>query len=341
MNLTPGTRVKKGDILLDLDNETLKAALQQAELDLETARTEARQAETLQRQAILKGRNAQQSAQSAYEVHKREFAQKKALFEKALISKDELESYHASTERLGQQLTFEIESNELLQDSFKQSAQLKELEMRRHELARTAILDQLAQLRIRAPIDGIIAPVTREGDLLVGSRVTAGTPLAQLINPDHVLIKTSYSAREIADIHVGMPTRIDVNSQTREGQIQTIYPTADENRLVTVIVALKQSPTETRRIIPGSRAYVNFVTGILPGVLTIPDRLKKLNVSSLTLYKLNRDGNSASRVTIQLGKTGIGRMQISGDIAEGDQLLLDSDLRPVPSPRRKINLLDQ
>jgi multidrug resistance efflux pump len=82
VNLTPGTKVKKGDLLLELTNDKLESALQEAELDLDTARTEIQQNQTLKEQEYLNAKSTLQEAELQLELRESEYSRKKSLFEK-------------------------------------------------------------------------------------------------------------------------------------------------------------------------------------------------------------------------------------------------------------------
>jgi len=157
VNLTPGTKVKKGDLLLELTNDNLESALQEAELNLDTARTEIQQSQTLTEQEHLKAESALRAAELQLKLLERMYTRKKSLVEKNLISKEDLSSDQHILEQQKQVVSFQLQSIELRERQSEQSQRLKNLQLERFLLARRSILRQLDHLRILAPMQGTIA----------------------------------------------------------------------------------------------------------------------------------------------------------------------------------------
>ena len=322
VNLTPGRRVNKGDLLLELTNSKLQSALREAELNLDTAYTEMQQSETLREQELLKGTSALQSAELALKVRESEYSRKESLFDRNLISKEDILSFQNNLEQQKQNLSFLAKSRELSERQSEQGQRLKELQLQRFKLARETILQQLVALRILAPMEGIIAPVESKGDILVGAYISAATPIAQLISIDALMVKAGYPASGISDIQVGMACQVNVNGNLHQGTIETIYPTADSNRRVTILFDLVPTPNPAKRIIPGSQAGVYVVTGERPNVLTIQQKFNMPKGAKRLVYRLSSAGKTATAIEVTFGGSGTGRIEIAGPIEEGDRVLV-------------------
>jgi beta-lactamase regulating signal transducer with metallopeptidase domain/multidrug resistance efflux pump len=321
VNLKPGTRVKQGDLLLELSNDKLQSALRDAELNLDTAHTEIRQSELLVEQKLLEGKSAIQSAELELKLSESEYTRKKSLSDRNRISKEELIIIQTDLERQKQNLSFQLQSNELMKRQSEQSQRLKNLQVERIELARDSILLELAGLRSLAPMDGTIAPLRQStNDILIGANVKAATPLAKLINVDQLTVQADYPASNISEIEEGMACRVRVNGNDHPGRIETIYPTADMGRNVTFLIEFTTPSNPSKRIIPGSGAKVYLVRGERSNVLSIEHRYNKWTKGNHVAYKISPADNTATEVEITIGDSGMGRIEISGPIKEGDQV---------------------
>ncbi|MBT5707177.1 MAG: HlyD family efflux transporter periplasmic adaptor subunit, partial [Verrucomicrobia bacterium] len=321
VNLTPGTKVKKGDLLLELTNDKLESALQEAELDLDTARTEIQQNQTLKEQEYLNAKSTLQEAELQLELRENEYSRKKSLFEKKLISKEDLSNAQNSLKQQKQILSFQLQSIEIMARKSEQSQKLKNLQLERFLLARESILRQLDDLRILAPMQGTIAPLKSSTDILIGTYVKAATPLAKLINVDQLTVRASYPADDISEIEEGMACQVRVNGNEHGGKIGTIYPTADMNRKVTFLVELTSPSSNSTRIIPGSIARVYVVRGEKADVLSVAQRSSNMiEGTHMMVYKISPFGNTATETEVTFGEQGMGRIEITGPLEEGDQI---------------------
>ncbi len=105
------------------------------------------------------------------------------------------------------------------------------LDAARKELARSraeldAIARQRSNLRLVAPVDGLVA--ARSAD--PGSTVVAGQPVVELIDPATVWINVRFDQLRAAGLRAGLPARIALRSRTGApvaGRVLRVEPVAD------------------------------------------------------------------------------------------------------------------
>jgi multidrug efflux pump subunit AcrA (membrane-fusion protein) len=121
---------------------------------------------------------------------------------------------------------------------------------------------------------------------------------------------------------------------TTEGVVQRIDPAVQE-RLVTVDVELTGEPT--RQLRPDLTVTARIVIDRVPETLVLgrPPTVRD-DTETAELFRLDRDGNRASRVTVQIGRISARTVEILDGLEAGDQVILSDMTDWIEEPEVRI-----
>ena len=206
--------VKRGDILVRLDDSDAKIAIAQAEADLADARRRFRQASatTSSLASQVKVRDATiAQAQADLDKARVDLQRRETLANSGAVSGEELTqaraAYATAKAALAQAQSTraaaigEYTASEALvsgstedTDPAVLSAKAR-LESARLDLARTVI---------RAPVDGVVT----KRQVQVGQRVTQGSPIMTIVPVSQVYVDANFKERQLRRVKVGMPATV-------------------------------------------------------------------------------------------------------------------------------------
>ena len=173
-----GDDVKRGQLLLELDNTQYDSSVRQTQASLVAARSRAQQSET-----------AWKLAQSQYE-------RRKALFARNLLSTQEMDT--AENDYSGARA-----ANDAARE-----------EVSRLNAALTGARDVLSKTTYKSPIDGKITALNiEEGEIVVtGTMNNAGTQILTVADISRMLVKADVDETDVVDVRTGQPAKITVDA---------------------------------------------------------------------------------------------------------------------------------
>ena len=252
LNVDFNSRVKKGEVIAELDSSLFQGALLQAEADLQNAR--ATQASA---QADL------QKAQAAAAQTKADYARNAALVKDGVVSAQQFDLAKASADTNDAAVV-------AAEAQVKQAAAQVSLKAAAVQVAKT----NLGYTIIRSPIDGIV--VARNVD--VGQTVAASLQAPTLFNIAQDLTKmqvdTQTDESDVGNIKVGQESTFTVDAypnQTFRGKVVQIRlnPTTVQNVVTYDTVIAFDNPQ--MKLFPGMTAYVNIPVATAENVLEVPN----------------------------------------------------------------------
>ena len=188
------------------------------------------------------------------------------------------------------------------------------LDQQRRKLER--LQERVRDLHVRADVAGVVQEVAVE----VGQRLGNGTEVARVVNPEILIARVSVSERDAALVEIDQHVRLEMGRDTTEGKVMRIDPAVSE-RLVTVDVALT-GETE-RQLRPDLTVTARIVIDRVPETLVL-DRPAGLrdDAEKVELFRLDRDGNRASRVSVGIGRISARSVEIVSGLEAGDRVIL-------------------
>ncbi len=319
-----GDRVRRGQLLLQLDDTQYRATWNQARASLASAR--ARLAD----------------ARASLKVAEDNYLRQRALFEQKLLSQAEWDRATASVE------------------SARSSAATAQEEVARAEAALTASADNLGKCRFIAPFDGVVSALNvEEGEIvMIGTMNNPGTQILAVSDLSRMLVRANVDEADIVDIRTGLKARITVDAlpdTSFPGTVTEIANTATRSLTggsegqtnFEVQVVFDHTVPAVR---PGMTADVEIETGTHPKARAVPIQAVVIRTDR-ELERANRKGGErrarraeanaaeddtagrkeqeitgifvvkndvATFVPVRAGIASETMIEISGDVKEGD-----------------------
>ncbi len=294
LHVEQGDSVLDGDLLLELWNDDLKAALAQSQAQVKMAELN------------------QASACRQAQADDREVLRINELQQKKLASIEQLDRAQTSAEIMG--LSCQQHKAQVLQAKANVDVQQA----------------RLAQTQLLAPFAGIIADVHGEiGEYATPSPPGVATPPAiDLINDQCLYISAPIDEVDAARIQLGMAARVSLDAfrdQDFVGNVKRIAPYVQDNakqaRTVEVDVELN-TLAEGIKLLVGYSADMEIIIEQQEQVLTIPtDALMEGN----QVLIISEDGSMLEKRELTLGLSNWNWTQIISGLELGQQVLTSLD----------------
>lgn len=312
--LRPGADVTPDSVLVELHNPALEQQVMEARLQLEGAEARLRKADSDATLALLQQEAQVAQYEAALEEARSEAEADDQLRADGLVS--ELQRRRSASRARAAQTQVDTERKRFDLSTRMRPAQLAEQEAEVQRL-RTVValrMEQLANLRVRAGMHGVLQAVPVE----VGSQVSAGTNVARVANPTDLKAQVRVPETQARDVQIGQVARVDTRNGVVTGQVTRVDPAAVSG---TVLVDITLTDTLPR----GARPDLS-VDGIVE-IERITDTLYMgrpaagQELGTLSLFRIGGDG-MAARTPVKLGKGSVRAIEVLDGLQEGDRVVL-------------------
>ncbi|KAA3440621.1 efflux RND transporter periplasmic adaptor subunit [Rufibacter hautae] len=188
-----------------------------------------------------------------------------------------------------------------------------ELEIQRRDIGQ--LQRQLEQADIKAVRKGVVTWVNEE----VGANVNAGEPLARVADLSSFKIKATISDNYAEKVKVGGPVTVRVNETDLRGEIANVQPKV-ENGIITFYVRLEEKNHQLLR--SNLRVEVFVLTDFRPNVLRVKNGPFFTGLPQQEVFVVQ--GDKAVRRTLHSGASNLDFVELQGDIAAGEQIILSN-----------------
>ena len=296
-----GDRVTAGQLLLQIDDEIYRAAVEQNEA-------------TVRMQEI-----AIQRQQVRADNLRTQWERQRALHESNLIDDD---SFDAVTNELS---VAEIDLQSSRESLLQAEAQLEQ----------TA--DRLSKTRVVSPIGGTVTSLDiKVGETAISSTTNIpGSSLMTIANPASIHAEVNVDEADIANVAVGQKAQIFAIAypdRPMEGIIDSIAVSAKvAEGAQGLSFAVKIRLEKTNRVVlrPGMSCRVEIYTDIREGILAVPiqailvDEIRSENRIEHHVFAYGE--GTARRVEVQVGLSDDAWQAVTGGLDEGDEVIVGPD----------------
>jgi HlyD family secretion protein len=337
-----GDRIKKGQLLLQLDKSDEIRSVARARADLASATAKLNKAKTALLSQETKYKTNLKSAQS--QVQEAE-ANLKDSEEKLKRQEDLFKKKFASEEAMQEaQTAFKVNQENLIQArSSVQAAKdtIHDVEVKKHEieLARVEVLrvkialaetkERLDETEIFAPISGVlIEKLVEQGQIISSgiSNVSGGTTLANLADLSRLFIIADIDETDIGSVQISQLVKITADAYPGKiftGNVQRISPRGQVENSITIFKVKIEIQGEGKGILkPMMTANVDIINEELKNVLYLPR--EALRVEKNKKYAAILVNNEPKEVPVTTGVRNPIHIQILSGL-EADQEVLIGD----------------
>jgi HlyD family secretion protein len=317
IRVLPGTMVTPDTILMDLADPQLQQQLLTAQLQLKQAEADYKSTQATLESTLMDKKTAAAQTTADYTQDELQAQTDKQLYELGVISGLAYSKSKGTADQLTTQHQLSQEQLEVNQQAIQ--VQLASAQSKIDQAK--ALLDlyqkQEDALQVRAGISGVVAPLATP--VQVGEHVTAGTSVAEVIQLDKLKAALQIPETQAHDITIGQPAEIDTHNGIVQGHVTRIDPSV-VNGTRTVDVSL-DGPLP-----PGAVPQLSVDGTIdlerLNDVLYVDRPAFGNENSTISLFRIDPDGKTATRVQVQVGKASVTQIQVLGGLKEGDRVIL-------------------
>ena len=311
----PGTVVKPDTVLMTLANPEVQDSLRNAQAQVAAARADvaARRAE-LQSQ-LLDHRSAQAQAQADYASAKVKADADAKAVARHLIPEVRYEQEQIALAQLKNRM--QVEQQRVRAFGGSMQAQLDAV---RAKLLQQQSNLQLRQrqadaLRVRAGIAGVLQEVAVQE----GAQVATGANLARVARTDVLIARLQVPEVQAKDVLMGMAVNVDTHDGVIAGKVERIDPAVRDG-------SVRVDVTLAGALPPGARPDLSVDGRIriaeLHDVLSVGRPALAAAGSDLSLFRLDPDGDTATRVPVRIGSASVDRVQVLRGLKTGDKVIL-------------------
>jgi HlyD family secretion protein len=330
-----GDRVKRGQLLVQLDDADIraKAASAQAQIraaqaDQSALKTGGTQEEviTLNSQ-LIKARSARETAQRNVEALRR-------LQQQGAASAGEVRQAEDTLQRAEADLSL-LEQKQKERYSPPEVARI-EAQSTEADAAYASAENSLHKSTVLAPFDGVIYSVpVKEGAFVQG-----GELLLQEANLSNVLVRAFVDEPDVGRLQVGQKVEITwdaVPGRVWNGSVNTVPATVKlrGNRNVGETTCLIDN--NDLRLLPNINVGVTIVTAQHNDVLTLQRDALRMDDSRPYVYRI--DGDRLHQQTVSFSLQNLTRVEITSGLSEGDKVALPADEQKPLVDGAKIKIL--
>ncbi len=321
----PGIEVTPDTKLLMLRDPQLERAVRSAERDLEAANAELERFKLQQQSLRLDLRVSIASARANYEEAREQAELDEAMSRRGVKS---LRQWRLSVDKAKRnQMLFEVQveraANSLKTNEIQLEGKQDAIERAQDRLAERQ--EQLEALLVKAGTSGILQQLgPNGGGLEVGQRISQGSVVAKISNPQELQAILAVSQVQARDVVVGQPATIDTRSAIIEGSVKRIDPAVQNDRVAVEIELHGELPKGAR---PDLSVVGLIETARLGDVLHVRKPLYCQENSHMEVFRLGADGETLFRSTVELGRGTMHSIEVIAGLAEGDQIVVSDTIR--------------
>ena len=310
-----GTFVKKGDVILKLENNNLYEQILLSESNLALKQNDLRSTKLSFQSRIVESNKELVNSQFAVQRNKRQYEQFKALHQDELISREEFNRAEEDFEKAKQQLEIvriQHENNLRLQKTT-----VKELDsdLQRMQSTLQMIYNKLDHLNVRASADGQLGFLDAE----VGQNISKGERVGQINILSDYKIEANIDEHYIDRVNQGLEAGITRSDKEFTLKLRKVYPEVRNGKFKVEFVFLNEKPETVRN---GQSYNLNLKLGESEVGLLVP----KGNFFNITggqwIYVLDAEQENAYKRPISIGKQNPKYYRVLSGLSKGEQVII-------------------
>lgn len=316
-----GSHVKTGQLVAQLENKDLQAALNQAKGAYEQA--QAAYATSTQVSLPANAQNAQlnvKATRQAMQSARMVYESREKLYKAGAIARNLVEEAHVAYIQANNQYQMAEAQLEGLQKVGQSSAEkTAEGQLAAAKGQYEAALAQLQYSEIRSPITGVVT----DRPLIEGQLAAAGTPMMTIMDLSHVIGRAYVSPEQASQLHVGDAATIVQGNGKPEipAKVTVVSPALDPNSTTVQVWVEAANPGGELR--PGSTVKMTIVALSVKNALVIPSTAVLTGDGGATSVMLVGADQHAHQTTVRTGIRQGDEVQITAGLHAGERVVTD------------------
>ncbi|ADW68722.1 efflux RND transporter periplasmic adaptor subunit [Granulicella tundricola] len=315
IRVLPGAKVEPDTILMDLVDPEVQQEMLDAGLQLKAAEADLLNVKARLRSDLM----TQQAGAATVSADQKQAALQsqtdKSLYDLGVISGLTYSASKGKADELSQRNDIEHQRYDLNEKAIATQVAVQQTKVAQAQAMLGLRQKQQAALSVRAGIAGVLVDLPHQ----VGEHVAIGTTLAKVVQPDQLKASLKIPETQARDIQIGQPSEIDTHNGVILGKVMRIDP-AVQNGTVTVDVELAGALPQGAR--PDLSVDGTIDLDRLSDVLYIGRPAVGNENSTISLFRVDADGKTATRVSVKVGRASVNSMEVLSGLNAGDSVIL-------------------
>jgi HlyD family secretion protein len=309
-----GATVKKGDIILKLENRGLYEQILASESNLALKQNDLRSTKLAFDSRQVEGKKSLATAE--YELHrlKRNFEQNEALYKDELISQEEYltskENYELSIRQ------YEIIKLQTQQDDELRITSLSGLDtdLARMQKTLSMVYERIDQLNVRAPADGQLGFLDAE----IGQSIAQGERIGQINVLTDYKIEATIDEHYIDRVIRDLTAILERNDNEYPLRLRKVYPEVRNGKFKVDLVFSGDKPETIRT---GQSYNIKLQLGESSDALLLPKGSFFQSTGGQWIFVVNPDGGEAIKRNIRIGKQNSRYYEVLEGLQNGESVI--------------------
>ena len=310
-----GAHVKKGDVIVRLNNSNLDLEILNAESELAEKQNMLRSTQLSMEQDNLNNRNEALQLKMDVQTKRRAYKHQAALQKEELNSREEYlkakEDYELAVQKeelIQQRLkkTNELNRSQVAQMTGDLASMRKNVEL---------VQQRKAKLDVRSTIDGEIGLL----DVELGQSISPGQKIGVINDLSDYKVEAQVDEHYIDRVHTGLQATFEQNGRKYRLRVRKVYPEVREGRFKIDFVFLGERPKNIRT---GQTYYVDLQLGEAKKAIIIPKGTFYSVTGGSWIFVLDKDGRKAYRRKIRIGRQNPQYYEVLEGLEPGEKVIV-------------------
>ena len=309
-----GSMVKKGDIILRLENMALYEQILASESNLALKQNDLRSTKLTFDSRQVEGKKSLATAQYDLQRSERNFEQNQELYKDELISKEVYLKAKEDYELAQKQ--YEIVKLQTEQDDQLRETSLKGLDTDLDRMHKTLsmVYERLDHLNVRAPADGQLGFLDAE----IGQNIQQGQRIGQINVLTDFKIEADIDEHYIDRVKRDLSATLERNGNEYMLRVRKVYPEVRNGRFRVDLVFTDEKPETIRA---GQSYNIRLQLGESNDALLLPKGGFFQSTGGQWVFVVDPSGNEAIRRNVRLGKQNSRYYEVLEGLQPGEQVI--------------------
>lgn len=312
-----GTKVRRGDVIVEMSNNSLSMQILQSEADLAEKQNILRNTLISMEQERLTLKQDKLQLDIDVDRKYRAYMRNERLYKNNLLAKEDWMQSKEDYELALNQRTLNEEKQ--YQDSLFRSNQVGQMEesLRSMSLNMQLIRQRVDNLKIKAPIDGEVGML----NVVLGQSVGKGTAIGQVNDLSEYKVTAQIDEHYIDRVTIGLTASFERQDNLYEMVLRKVYPEVREGQFRADFVFSGEVPENIRS---GQTYYLNLQLGQPTEAVMIPRGSFYQLTGGSWIYVVNAEGTKAFRRKIRIGRQNPQYYEVLEGLDPGEKVITSS-----------------
>ena len=312
-----GTKVRRGDVIVEMSNNSLSMQILQSEADLAEKQNILRNTLISMEQERLTLKQDKLQLDIDVDRKYRAYMRNERLYKNNLLAKEDWMQSKEDYELALNQRTLNEEKQ--YQDSLFRSNQVGQMEesLRSMSLNMQLIRQRVDNLKIKAPIDGEVGML----NVVLGQSVGEGTAIGQVNDLSAYKVTAQIDEHYIDRVTIGLTASFERQDNLYEMVLRKVYPEVREGQFRADFVFSGEVPENIRS---GQTYYLNLQLGQPTEAVMIPRGSFYQLTGGSWIYVVNAEGTKAFRRKIRIGRQNPQYYEVLEGLDPGEKVITSS-----------------